>query len=178
MRPKLPSKYLIYALSDPRDGATRYVGKSSSGMRRPREHRTPSVFIGGRTHHDRWLQELWHAGYKCQVRVLEFVTRDTLRAAELRLIAEYLKRGHALTNHLDRGDNLGHVTSELTCLKLSIAGRGKKRSAATRFRMSIAKRGTVASVKIRELQKQRFIRESRLAQFDFEPLFGFVQVSP
>lgn len=41
--PKKPSsKWLVYALIDPRTGEARYVGKSTTGLKRPREHRRPN----------------------------------------------------------------------------------------------------------------------------------------
>ena len=45
----MPSKFLIYGLVDPRDGQLRYVGKSTSGLRRPRSHWYPRVIREDRT---------------------------------------------------------------------------------------------------------------------------------
>lgn len=41
---KLKSKFLIYGLTDPITDELRYIGRSSSGLNRPRQHLAPSVY--------------------------------------------------------------------------------------------------------------------------------------
>jgi hypothetical protein len=135
------SKYLIYALIDPRTDEIRYVGKSSSGMARPRQHRKRCNFVTGTTHRCRWLQNLLKAGRRCQIRVVERTTAEKLSDAERRWIADLRAQGCRLVNHTDGGDGLpGRKASLLTRAKMSAAHLGHVCSEETRNRLSVTQR--------------------------------------
>lgn len=115
-------RFLIYALTDPRDGQVRYVGQSSRGLARPREHvkpRGPTV-----THKDRWVAALLRQGLMYDVSILyQSPTATLLSDAEVFWIAEMKRRGHDLTNGTAGGEG-GPRTPEVR-KKMSEAKKGK-----------------------------------------------------
>lgn len=130
--------FLIYALTDPRTDEIRYVGKSSSGLRRPGHHGARSVLAKDSTHKGNWIRGLVAAGLRYGVRVLEELPavaalpaserRDAMDAAERRWIAHGRSMGWPLTNLTEGGDGGGAPSPE-TREKLSRAQKGKKLSA-------------------------------------------------
>lgn len=115
------AKYLIYALVDPRDGRWRYVGKSSSGLKRPRHHGRPSVLAKDDTHKGNWIKNLVSQGLRYDVEILEEFDRpEALAEAETEWIAAARQAGVPLTNLTDGGDGAsGWKMPETTRLHLS-----------------------------------------------------------
>src|ERR1700690_2202204 len=101
---------LIYALTDPRSGDIRYVGRSSSGLTRPQQHLAPAGLAADTGHKANWIRELVRLGFKPGIVVLEHLaddcTEDALIAAEIRWIANYKPQGR-LTNMTDGGEGAG-----------------------------------------------------------------------
>lgn len=98
------SRFLIYALVDPRSGEWRYVGKSCSGMKRPQEHFYPS-FLKSRTRKNNWIKSLQALGLKPEIQVVEeFVSAVELNTAEKEWIAAARAAGVRLTNLADGGE--------------------------------------------------------------------------
>lgn len=98
------SRYLVYGLVDPRTLMVRYVGKSTSGMRRPRQHCSPSSMMDS-THRTRWIKALlrYHLCYR--IVVLEYAkTPDALGALECWWIAYGRACDWPLTNATNGGD--------------------------------------------------------------------------
>lgn len=93
--------HLIYGLIDPRTLLIRYVGLSSNGMRRPRNHRWPSC---PDTYCRRWVKSLQRLGLNYKIVVLE-VLKDAadLDQAERWWIALGRASGWPLTNLTDGG---------------------------------------------------------------------------
>lgn len=93
-------KYIIYGLVDPRNGELRYIGKSSSGLLRPRKHWNPRCMRNDKnTHKVRWVQQLLNINLIPDVLVLEiYSTHDELLDAETELIQYYRALGCRLTN--------------------------------------------------------------------------------
>lgn len=106
------SRFVVYALLDPRTRAVRYVGKSSSGMRRPRRHAVEARG-GGKTHCDRWVRQLQASGFEYGIIILEDSGAGAdLSARERWWIAFARAWGCALTNLTDGGEGkLGWVPS-------------------------------------------------------------------
>jgi group I intron endonuclease len=73
-------KYLIYGLIDPRTQLVRYVGKSSSGMMRPLEHKYLSRLKESSTELRTWIMELVALGLCYDIVVLEFVPNGNILA--------------------------------------------------------------------------------------------------
>lgn len=122
----MPSEYLIYALVDPRTSAVRYIGKSSSGLQRPKAH-LYSGYLRAATHKNNWLKQLLAEGLKPEIRVLEkFDSPKLLNLAERLWIAQARQVGWPLTNTTKGGDGtFGRKASDR--LKASLARANKAR---------------------------------------------------
>ena len=90
----------IYALSDPRDGVTRYIGKANDAQKRLKSHyrdakrrRTPVYY---------WINSLLNQGVTVQCKVL--CATDDWVFEEKRLIFEARLSGVPLLNLADGGD--------------------------------------------------------------------------
>lgn len=98
-------KLIIYALVDPRTSLTRYIGKSSTGLKRPRNHVLASRLKRDRSHKANWIRELLAAGLAYDIVVLEQVVDSALLdAAERRWIAHGRAQLWPLTNLTEGGD--------------------------------------------------------------------------
>lgn len=107
----------IYALCDPNNGATRYVGKSQNPSGRLRDHLRD---ISDRRL-PRWLRSL--NGIRPALVVLEEVLDSAdWQAAERRWIARFHEDGASLCNHTDGGDGILNATSD-TRAKISKSRR-------------------------------------------------------
>jgi len=66
------SKWLVYGLRDPRNGEIRYVGKSSSGLRRSRAHQIPAYLKQEpNSHKANWIRKLNALGLEPEPVVLQ-----------------------------------------------------------------------------------------------------------
>lgn len=139
------SKYLIYALCDPRTDETRYIGQSSSGLNRPKDHMKPSHLKSGNTHKINWINEVLRAGFVPYIKTVEeLLDPEDLDKAEIFWIYQFRALGERLTNRNNGGNgNRGYKPTEETKQKLSIANTGKKLSQETRSRISLAGKGRV-----------------------------------
>jgi len=137
-------RFIIYALVDPRTDAVRYIGKSSSGLARPRAHGEPAVVARDPNRHKaRWIAGLMAAGLSYRVDVLEEVdAASDLNEAERAWIAQGRRLGWRLTNITAGGDG-GHGVSPSaeTRAKLSRAAKGRTLTAEHREKVRAAKLG-------------------------------------
>ena len=96
------SSNIVYGYADPRDGALRYVGKSSSGMTRPSQFGSHSHRCGN------WIKSLAADGIKPKILVLDALSLEAsaeeLNFAERSAISKYRRIGCDLTNLTDGGD--------------------------------------------------------------------------
>lgn len=53
---------LIYGLVDPRTSELRYIGRSSSGLTRPKQHTAPAALAKDVARKGNWLRQLVRAG--------------------------------------------------------------------------------------------------------------------
>lgn len=109
------SKYLIYALKDPRNNEIRYIGKSSIGMDRPKQHNKPSELIK-KTHKTNWIKSLKNEGLDYIIEVLENCeSEEQVMQQEIYWIKFHKELGTNLTNLTDGGEgNSGWVMPEET----------------------------------------------------------------
>jgi len=100
------SRFLVYGLIDPRTGQLRYVGKSESGLSRPRKH-TQSWCLRSkkRSKLQSWLKSLGSEGLKCDIEVLEeSADRPTNTENEQHWIAYFDMLGANLLNMTAGGE--------------------------------------------------------------------------
>ena len=93
---------MIYGLVDPRTLLVRYVGMSSTGMRRPNDHGRPAALAKDKTHKGKWIRALRRNGYDYEIVILDEV--EDLVIAERWWIAFGRACGWPLTNHTDGGE--------------------------------------------------------------------------
>lgn len=123
------SRFLIYGLRDPRTREIRYVGRSSSGLQRPRTHMTPGALRRfAHLHVTAWIRELLGLGLRPEIVVLQVLDRgvnDLLNEAEKYWISVgRAALGHRFTNMTNGGDGLlGYRHSDLTRSKQAASYR-------------------------------------------------------
>ena len=137
------SRFLIYALVDPRSGEIRYIGKSCKGMGRPKEHGRPWQRTNDRTHKGNWVREVTRLNIGYLVMVLQDVRlEESSRLCEFERdwIAYGRSEGWPLTNFTDGGDGqvLGYKPSAEARARVSAALKGRKKSPEVRARMKAA----------------------------------------
>ena len=135
------NKHLIYALSDPRPGergAVRYVGKSCTGMARPRQHFQPKRLASDDTYKARWIRSVLVDGYRPTIEVVEeFGTAEQLAEAEQFWICQFRALGFKLTNLTDGGDGgWGRPCTLQTRAKRAASMLGFRHSEETKRKLS------------------------------------------
>lgn len=129
---------VIYLLSDPNTGETRYVGKSNSPVRRHSAHCSRAK--NSRTHTDRWINGLRLLGHAPKLETLIEVPYTEWEQWERAIIKAFRMLGVPLTNHTDGGDDPPHGHSHRhtpeSRAKISAARLGKKLSAETRAKLT------------------------------------------
>ncbi len=122
-----PGETAIYCLCAP-DGQIRYIGQAVNPPYRIREHHNPRLLCT-KTHKNDWIRSLLAHGEWAVLRVLLWVPLPDANVAEIAYIAEARQRGLPLTNATNGGHGAtGHVKSEETRRKLSLAHKGKAQS--------------------------------------------------
>lgn len=127
----LRNKFLIYGLVDPRDGQLRYIGKSCSGLKRPRsEYSRVLKKYEGAGHRQNWIKSLYGAGLKYEIVILQsFIDDGILEQAEIFWIAYFRKMGCSLTNLTDGGGGCsGYRHTKEALRRLSEINKGKRPS--------------------------------------------------
>ena len=121
-----------------------YIGRSSKGLRRPREHGEAKYIAGHSTLPVvRWIQKLRRAGLNYEIVILEEVaSADQLNEAE-RFHIMYLRSvGASLLNCTDGGDGIqGHRFSAATRAKMSADRKGRKLLPETIVKLRIVNTG-------------------------------------
>lgn len=154
---------IIYGLIDPRTALTRYIGKSSTGMKRPRNHMLASKLRRDRSHKANWIRELLAAGMVYGIVVIERVnSANDLDEAERRWIAYGRAQEWPLTNLTEGGDGPSEPRPEAVkekirtaCRnpearkKMSDANKGRIRTAVHQEKIAAASRGLIRSNEIR-----------------------------
>lgn len=147
-----PRESGIYSFASSVSGF-RYIGQSVHLLKRKREHLKD---LRNGDHHAAHLQRHFNAhGADCIIyEVLEYCPAEQLTAREQYWMNHYDPTG--LFNSIPAADSAkGFSPTPETRLKLSIAGKGKKRSAETRALMSIANSRTVSPETIEKMLASR-----------------------
>ena len=145
------SKNIIYGLYD-RSGELRYIGKSSSGLKRPRRHFCSYELDKDSTHKGRWIKKSLKAGNIPYIQIIQELSNHIyLNECEKYWISYFKKRGARLTNLTDGGEGTtGYKRppfSKEWRKKMSLAKKGrsffkgKKHSLSSKKLMSSAKMG-------------------------------------
>jgi hypothetical protein len=132
----------IYGLKCPLEGVIRYVGLSTRGMKRPRQHWNKCETEN--SYKSRWIRRLKNAGLMYEIIVLEEVSSpDILGKSEIEWIAFLKAIGAPLTNTAPGGELglLGVEFSESHRKKIGDAQRGRPKSEEQRRKMSLANTG-------------------------------------
>jgi hypothetical protein len=107
------SKNIIYALVEPWDQhIIRYIGKSSTGLRRPKSEFCNSRLVGN-SHKENWIKSRIANGYTDRMQYIvileeypDDITKEQLNNAEISFISEYRAKGFDLTNATNGGDGV------------------------------------------------------------------------
>lgn len=91
----------IYALSDPRTGKVRYIGKANNSARRLKAHIRESR---RKTPLYRWIAKLSALGLKPDMSVICVSLSDEWQGLECAIISQYRESHHDLLNVADGGD--------------------------------------------------------------------------
>jgi|NOAtaT_6_FD_contig_121_457064_length_3462_multi_3_in_0_out_0_3 hypothetical protein len=132
-------QYIIYGLVDPETDELRYIGKSITGMNRPKKHFYPSTLKSERTYKNKWVNSvLKRCGKLPKVAILAEGTDEvSLNKLEIEFIAHARSLGIRLTNIQNGGDGF---TSELA----KLARQKTDRSAWVKGGKAAAANGTCA----------------------------------
>lgn len=105
--------FLIYALVDPIDNQIKYIGKSSSGLERPKSHSSPNSLKKGNTRKIKWITSLLEKDLKPTIVVLDYSENNIENCKkEIEYIKKYRDLDYDLYNILDGGetDNLDYIS--------------------------------------------------------------------
>jgi len=131
----MSSSCIIYGLIDPRTLLIRYVGKSLTGVERPRKHRQCDPHKTG-PRCINWIKQLLADGLCYEIVVLDTGVKENLSALERYWIAFGRACGWPLTNLTDGGDGFSGTFTAAHRAKLSAALLGHTVSAETRSKMA------------------------------------------
>ena len=121
---------IIYALTDPRNGKIRYVGKSNDTYLRLKSHMSEARRNSG-THRLNWLRQLLNLSLDPILTILEEVEDEDWQDRERYWIAYGRSVGWPLTNATAGGKGANNP-SKATRKKLSKAAMGKRYAAGKR----------------------------------------------
>lgn len=119
----------IYALSDPRTKAVRYIGKTFDPSGRYSKH----CRANGKTHKDCWIKQLRAAGIAPEFDVIDILSAKDERAfqaAEAKWIETFRSMGFKLTNLMDGGGSGGrHAPETIERMRLAQNNRSDETKA-------------------------------------------------
>jgi hypothetical protein len=98
MRPKTTEPWHVYTLSDPRNGAVRYVGCSGDAERRLKGHCSEARRDEDKSPKSLWIRELMNESLLPVVKVIESGRGDSWYSAESRWTTHFLDEGCDLVN--------------------------------------------------------------------------------
>lgn len=126
------NRFLIYGLVDPTTSQLKYIGKSTSGLDRPKSHTYPSN-LKNKTYKNNWINGLLSRSQRPLIVIIqEFTDGEILYQAEHAWISYFKKLGCKLTNSTDGGSGMVNPPIELR----KRIGFRKLHSMETKKRMS------------------------------------------
>jgi len=114
----------IYALADPETDEVRYVGKADCVKERYASHLREAK-TGKQSHKCNWIRQVIVKKQKPKLIVLEKVSQEDWKKAEIYYIEEFRKFGHNLTNIAKGGEGFesGYVQDHLFLMKKYLGNR-------------------------------------------------------
>lgn len=94
----------IYALSDPRSGAIRYIGKAKDSRKRFAGHMREARLKGRNFPVYSWIASLLNAGVEPELKTLCIIEDSMWQETERKAITVYRAHGHQLKNLASGGD--------------------------------------------------------------------------
>lgn len=146
----LPKTTFIYALVDPRDNRTRYIGKADDVNRRLRDHLGDAPSTQRRNKGlSEWIKALKNIGLKPLTVIIQEVPRAAWEQTERYWISKTRLSNPDLLN-LSPGGGGCHSHSAETRARIGIAIRGIVRTAETRAKISVANGRRTVTLKTRQ----------------------------
>jgi hypothetical protein len=134
--------WVIYTLSDPRDGAVRYVGVTHQRLRVRLNGHLRLAQKGALYHTAAWIRALLRDNLLPEATVIETGEGSGWGVAEVRWITHYRTQGCQLTNLTDGGEGCpGHTVSADARARISAARKGKPLSQEHRAKVAAGNRG-------------------------------------
>lgn len=126
---------LVYGLRDPATGHLRYIGKSTSGLTRPRQHLNICCLNREKSYKANWIRSLIRIGLLPEIVVIQSsVDSSILSDCERFWIVYFRGMGCPLTNLTDGGDGpFGRLVSEHERSLKSRMFRGRTPALSTRL---------------------------------------------
>jgi hypothetical protein len=140
----MTEKYLIYALIDPRTETVRYVGKSTTGLRRANSHANEgSLSRCANLHKVHWIRDLQSHGLSYRIAILDMLPGPVgLSEMEQYWIARGRSSGWQLVNLTNGGDGVGGwKPSPETIAKWKVSSTGRRHTEEAKRKISAAKKG-------------------------------------
>jgi hypothetical protein len=134
-------KWVIYSLSDPRDGVVRYIGKTEDAKRRLMAHVNEAIVSKEENHRLHWIRKLIASSIELTMMILEEGVGDGWVEAEKKWIKHFRDSGVSLVNGTDGGDGLCNPSKE-TRDKISKSRLGKPRLPETREKIALNNRSS------------------------------------
>lgn len=163
---EIVSDYLIYGLFDPINGELRYIGRSSSGLERPKRHSHSSELVLDKAYKGNWIRSLLKKDLKPIIGIIQTFNVETdLNAAEMYWIKYFRDQGCGLVNSTDGGGGrFGYKVSEETKRKISEAQKGKPKvlTEEIRKKLSEGRKGKVAHNKGKHSSYETRLKISRI----------------
>jgi hypothetical protein len=161
------SKFLVYGLTCPDTGEVRYIGRSSMGLERPKEH--ANRLYREKTYKASWIRSLLQAGKSYGIVVLQECesVAETIQA-EIVWIKKGRSAGWRLTNLTDGGEGAAvmmrpDVTEEAV---VRLYEQGMSELAISKHlnvnRCTVARRLKAANVKRRTGSEAHILRMARM----------------
>lgn len=99
-------QHIIYGLIDPLTKEIRYIGKSSTGLKRPKKHFFPSVLKNEKTYKNRWVNKvIATTGLFPKIVIIDSAENEAdVYRLEIEYIQMFKEAGIELTNLHDGGN--------------------------------------------------------------------------